>query len=101
MKRKEPTWTSLVMELLERQDDFMTVEMIIESLGGQLTGANRNRIYAALFHLRKHRAVDCVVEPDGKAWWYSTSKEDDRIRTVLERVLEPPGNRKRRKKVKL
>lgn len=94
-KHKEPTTTSLVVESLKRADDFMTYEMLMEA-----TGRNHNQVSAACFHLRKHKVIDVVVNPDGKGWWYVLPEtEDKRIRRVDERTPETkPRNRRKKKR---
>ena len=92
MKILEPTFTALVLEALTGRDDFMNAEML-----RQTTGANANQISATLHHLYKRRAIDCIIEPTGVAWWYATPWSDNRSKTVKERRREEPGNRKRRK----
>ena len=90
---KQPTWTALTLAALEsRPDNFMTAAQLRAA-----TGATRNQQSAALIHLRKRHAVDCVVEPDGVAWWFATTAYDDRTKHVDERCPEEPGNRHRRK----
>lgn len=93
---KQPTWTKLVMGVLEGRDDFMTARQLCDELG-----ASCNQMSATLVHLRKSRAIDCIVEPDGKAWWFVTPASDNRTRTVDERCPEEPGSRKRQHKTKL
>lgn len=92
---KKPTWTYLVLKALEsKPDNFMTAPQL-----RVMTGANLNQMSAALIYLRKRHVVDCVVEPDGVAWWFATTQYDDRQRTVDERCPEEPGHRKSRKRV--
>lgn len=87
---RKPTVTKLVLDALQVCDDFLSLELLRAA-----TGANNNQITAALHHLQKRKAVDCVVGPDDLLWWFATG-EDDRQRIVEERVAEPPGNRTRR-----
>lgn len=87
------TWTSKVMRELVDCDDFVTARVL------QLqTGGSPHQITAALVHLRKHKAVDCVVEPDGVAWWFATPESDDRRCCVEERVPESRPRSPRRSK---
>lgn len=95
-RNKETTWTTLVLETLIGRDDFMTYEMLREATGG-----NQNQIAAACHHLRNRRAIDCIIQPEGVAWWYATPDTDNRIREVKERRREEIGSRKRRKLRKL
>lgn len=87
---KRPTWTSLVFEALVRANDFASVPMLMAATRGTV-----NQVTAALSHLAKRHAVESVVGPDGKLWWFATPDYDDRIRVVEERVPEEPGNRRR------
>lgn len=89
MKIKRPTTTTLIVEALKSADDFMSKAML-----RQATREPPNRIGAALFHLRKHRVIDCVIEPDGTSWWFLTN-DDDRQRTVAE-ILASIKKRRRR-----
>lgn len=90
MKYKQPTITSLVMSALVASDDFMSDVMLKET-----TGASMNQVWAATHHLRKRNAIDAIINPDGKAWWYATPHTDNRSKTVLERAPEKkPRNRK-------
>jgi hypothetical protein len=61
----------------------------------EATGSNVNQVTAALFHLRKQRVVDVVVETDGTGWWFLTG-EDRRTYTVEERTPEGKPRRARR-----
>lgn len=76
-KRKDPTWTSLVLGALRKQDDFMDNAML-----RAITGGNSNQVSAALIHLRKFRAVDVVVNPDGRGWWFALPPAQDARSTV-------------------
>lgn len=80
---KQPTWTTLTLELLKGRDDFMTTKQIAAAVG-----AKYDQAHAALYHLRMHRAVDCVIEPNGVAWWLATPTDDDRSFIRDERALE-------------
>lgn len=89
------TWTSKVLRELVDRDDFITSKSL-----QKITGGSSTQISAALIHLRKRKAADCVVEPDGVAWWFATPHDDDRARRYDERVPEvKPRNRKRSAKV--
>lgn len=96
MRSKDTTWTTLVLEALIGRDDFMTYEMLREATGG-----NQNQIQATCHHLRKRRAIDCIIEPNGVAWWYATPESDNRSRKIEERRREELGSRHRRKIKKL
>jgi len=89
---KKPTWTCRVMETLTGREDFMTAAQLRAALG-----CNINQMSAALIHLRRRQAIDCVVEPNGVAWWFATPETDDRSKHVDERVPEEKGSRKPRR----
>lgn len=89
---KKPTWTSLILAFLTDQNDFRSTAQI-----RQAVGANCNQASAALIHLRRRQAIDCVIEPGGVAWWMATPECDDRCRHCDERTPEEPGSRHRRK----
>lgn len=90
---KKPTWTYLALKQLEAQpDNFMTTAQLRSS-----TGANCGQMSAALIHLRKRHAIDCVIEPDGVAWWFATTQYDDRCKCFDARVIEELGSRRRQK----
>lgn len=92
MKHKEITHTTRVLEALIRADDFRTTRQL-----KALTGGDYNQIGAALSHLKKHRAADCLT-CEGELWWFATPESDDRSRHVDERVLESVPRRTRRKR---
>lgn len=92
MRRKEPTSTRLVFELLIGADDFRTSRQIQAELGLDV-----NHVTAALCHLRKHQAIDCL-ESSGALWWYATPTNDTRTRTLAERTPEARPRRPRRPK---
>jgi hypothetical protein len=90
---KQPTWTSLVLEALRAQDDFLTFSDIRASV----PGSNKNQISAALHELRQYRAVDVIIQPDGKGWWFALPADSDtRSRTLEERALESRPRRSRK-----
>ena len=96
-RAKRPTWTSIVMKKLEEKpDNFMTAEQLRNT-----TGANHNQMSATLIHLRKCNAVDCVIEPNGVAWWFATTQYDDRQYQVNERAPEYHCRCRRSKKGKV
>jgi hypothetical protein len=78
---KKPTWTSLVLDVLVRADDFMSTAQVMAA-----TGANIDQTTAALHHLSKCKAVESVVGGDGNLWWFATPDHDCRLRTVEERA---------------
>lgn len=87
----KPTWTSLVMEYLQKADDFMTTDSIRKAVGGDF-----NQINAALSHLRKNRAVDFMVDRN-VTYWFATPGEDQRSKTLDQRRPEDPGTRRTRR----
>lgn len=90
---KQPTITSLVLEALRVQDDFMSNIMLM-----RFTGSSADQVSAATHHLRKRHAIDCVIEPDGRAWWYALPPEsDNRAFHVDERAPETRPRRRKRK----
>lgn len=92
--QKEPTTTSLVSEALKSADDFMSYQMLVDR-----TGRSLNQVVAALHHLRKHHAVDVVVNPDGRGWWYALpDSEDTRSRNVDMRAPESKPRKPRAKR---
>lgn len=91
-KLKETTSTHIVLQYLINLDDFATAKQI-----QQATGVSGNRVGAALHELRKYKAVG-VEDVQGTLYWYATPDSDTRMRTVLERVPEEPGSRKRKSK---
>lgn len=84
----KPTWTRLTVDTLSVMDDMLTAQQLCE-----LTGGSINQISAALHHLQKVEAVECV-EGNGKLWWFLTGK-DRRTFTTDARIPEEPGTRKR------
>lgn len=93
--RKAPTCTTLVYDALKGSDDFMNYSMLREA-----TGCSQGQLHAACCHLRAHRAVDAVVNPDGTAWWFATPGSDDRMRELRERAEEFERRRPRKQKIK-
>lgn len=92
-KQTEVTATTVVLAALRRADDFRTVAQLALEVG-----QSRNRVSAALHHLRNHHVVDCM-ESDGQLWWYALPPEGDtRSTTVEERTpeLKPRKPRKSR-----
>lgn len=94
MRHKQTTSTTLVLEALIRADDFHTGRQLKEKLGLDV-----NHVSAALYHLRKYRAVD-FVETEKTLWWFATPADDLRSRVVYERApeIKPRTPRRRREK---
>ncbi len=78
---KVPTVTTKIVELLRDRDDFMTRVAIQAALGETV-----RRTTAALHALRKAKVVDCVLEPDGVAWWYALPPEEDTRKWVIDEI---------------
>jgi hypothetical protein len=92
---KEPTATTLVLTALRAVDDFMDRRMLRVAL----PGVKHDQIGAALIHLRKHHAVDVVIEHDGVGWWYAAAPaNDNRSRVVDLRTPETRPRHYRRQK---
>jgi hypothetical protein len=84
VRHKEPPITKLVLDWLRLRDDFATRSMIAHH-----TKCRVETINAALHWLRKCRAVDVIVEPDGRGWWFAMPEEcDQRIRVMKVRAVE-------------
>lgn len=95
MKLKETSTTALVLAALREADDFMTAKMLAEKVGRELRGP----VAGALHMLRRYRAVDVVVDPDGVGWWYARPvEEDQRMRTYDEHAPHPHGMTRKRKR---
>lgn len=94
-KFKQPTWTSLVEEVLREADDFLSRKMLM----ARIHGMNGNQLDAALFSLRKYRVIDVVIQPDGEGWWFALPLEDDqRSRHLMERTPETKRRKTRKAK---
>lgn len=86
------TTTTLVLEHLQRVDDFLTAKQLVIA-----TGRTTNRVTAALHHLRIHKAVE-AMDVDGQLYWYHTSTNDDRSRVVEEKHEETRPRKPRKRK---
>lgn len=92
MKHKQTTWTTLVLEHLRAQDDFLTAQQLAEAIPGVL----RRQVDAALHMLRHYHCVDVIIQPDGRGWWFALpTHEDTRSKVILERTPESKPRRKR------
>lgn len=95
MRRKEITATTRVLEALVRADDFCTARQLQQELA-----LDCNHVSAALHHLRKYKAVDCLEGEIGGGygtlWWFATPERDCRSRVVHERTPEPRPRKPRR-----
>jgi DNA-binding transcriptional regulator GbsR (MarR family) len=89
---KVPTVTSQVMEALTQYDDFLSMDDIVA-----LTGCSKNNVSSALFALRHYKAVDVVIQPDGRGWWFAVPELD--LRTKVLEMRTPEEKPRRRKKV--
>lgn len=85
----EPSCAGLVLEALIANDDFTNATML-----QKLTGLSRDRICAAVAHLRKYRAVDVIIQPDGVGWWFATPSTDTRIYVIKEHAAGITRNRR-------
>lgn len=94
-KLKETSTTTLVLETLRNPDsEFMTRQMLQTA-----TGRGDAPVSGALCHLRAHRCVDVVVNPDGTGWWFALPPElDTRKRTVDEHAPKTTGYKRHSKK---
>lgn len=88
---KQVTYTTQVFEWLTKQNDFATHHQVQSALG-----ITRPQALASLVHLRKYKAVDCIVEPDGVSWWFATPEADSRTKVLVERTPEAKPRRTRR-----
>jgi len=87
----KPTTTSRVYDVLKACGDFRTARQIKVQLG-----ENINRVSAALYHLRAHKAVDFVEAPE-TLWWFATPESDNRLfkkKGITERVVTRPRKKK-------
>jgi hypothetical protein len=91
-RRMQPTSVSIVWEYLTKVNDFVTAAQIRE-----VTRLDSNHASAALYCLKKYRAVECF-ESDDVLWWFATPQYDQRSRTVDERTPESKPRKKRTKK---
>ena len=83
-KLKRTTYTTQVLEFLRSRDDFLTRPQIRDALR-----LANDQVVATLIYLRKCKAVDCIIEPDGVAWWFATPDSDQRTRPLGEIKAEP------------
>lgn len=91
MKRKEPTATLLVYEVLLRSGDFRTSHQLVEE-----TRETAHRVNVALYGLLHYKAVAVMPVPipgyiRPALYWYATPDSDTRCRVVEERVPEVRG----------
>lgn len=94
MRYKEPCATKLVLDALRECDDFLNYRML-----EKITDKNARQVSAACIHMRKRHAIDCIVEPDGTAWWYALPPESDN-RTIIRTERAPEINPRKRRKAK-
>lgn len=85
---QHPTCVSLVNDFLKARSDFTSTAMLVRA-----TGCQRSTIMVALWHLRKHRAVDVVIERDGTGWWFATPTTDTRLFQRPHRAEETKGRK--------
>jgi hypothetical protein len=90
---KPPTCTHLVLLALRKVDDFRSVAQLAE-----ITNCTKHQTGVALHEMRRYGAVDVVVDPSGRGWWFANPEiHDKRSRTVAERTIETRPRRKRTK----
>lgn len=89
-KHRESTATTLVLAALVNADDFLSLARL-----AQVSGVERNRLRAALCHLRVHKAVDFIVDGDA-TYWFATPLTDTRACTLPERIRESKPRKQRR-----
>lgn len=82
-RQTRPTDVSVVLAYLVGLDDFANKAMILAS-----TGLPDNRLRPALYHLAKHKVIDCVIVNGNELWWFATPENDDR---VVVRKATPEG----------
>lgn len=92
-RRKEPTSTFRVFEALCRADDFRTGRQLQSELGLDV-----NHTSAALYSLKKYRAVE-AIEGDGALWWFATPENDTRSKKLEERCPECRPRKPRRRNI--
>lgn len=70
-----PTDASVLLAYLVKLDDFANRKMIRTA-----TQMPSNRVNAAIAHLQRHHAIDCVVVNERELWFYATPGTDDRLK---------------------
>lgn len=95
---RKPTVTSLVEVVLREADDLVERDDLLARVRGLAPGVDVSKahLHAALFHLRKHKAVDVVIEADQRGWWCWIGN-DDRHFTYDEVKAEVRRPRRRAK----
>lgn len=73
-KQTRPTDVSVVLAYLVGLDDFASKAMMLEA-----TRLPDNRLRPAIYHLAKHKAIDCVVVNTNELWWFATPERDTRV----------------------
>lgn len=92
MKYTKVTSTSLVNEALIKADDFVTGRQLQDTLM-----LDTNHVSAALYHLRKYKAAECM-EVAGTLYWFATPQNDTRSKIVEERTPESRPRKPRKSK---
>ncbi len=95
-KVKQMTYTYLVLECLKERNDYVTYDELYDYVRETRSEVVLSHISAACFHLKEHKAIDFVIDGDGRVFWYFTPESDDRSRTVDERT--PESKPRKRKK---
>lgn len=75
---RKPTVTSLVEAALREADDLIERNDLLARVRKMAPGVDISKahLHAALFHLRKHKAVDVVIDPDQRGWWCWIGEDD-------------------------
>lgn len=87
MKVKEPTLTSLIVEVMKKRDDFITRKELFEALhlpGHRSAKQLQKSIYLDLLWLRERNVVDVVIQQGVSYWFLQPPENDTRIRVINE-----------------
>ena len=95
---KKPTVTSLVEAVLVEADDLVERDDLLARVQALAPGINitKSHIHAALFHLRFHKCVDVVIDPDQRGWWCWIGSDDRHFKRdqIKDGVRRPRRRRK-------
>jgi hypothetical protein len=98
MKNTKPTVTSLVEAALREANDLVERDDLLTRVQKLAPGVTitKSHLHAALFHLRKHKCIDVVIDPDQRGWWCWIG-DDDRYYKVeqIKDGVRRPGRRPR------
>lgn len=95
MRYKQISYTTRILEVIP-QDDFIN--------GAQIRArcpVSLNQLSATLHFLRKHQAIDVVIDKDGVGWWFATPKLDQRYRIITEHKPAITGEARKKRKSKV